>query len=409
MPCGGIFLLWGVTDQHAAVAAIGLVTLGLGLYMVVSRRGLPVRLGSRKSEALNRGLLAAMPDLICRLSPEGILRDYRPPSGDSPFYDNGHDNVGRNIREVLPPEVADGLIAAGREALRTGTVQIWEYKIEVDGLVGDRESRIVPIDEYGEVMVMIRDITTRKEAEAQLESAIRSKDQLIASVSHEIRTPLTAVLGFTELLVDDAVDGALERRDVVSLIARQARDMAYIVEDLLVAARAEIDSLSIARRPVSVVTEIGHVVEAINREGENLFEIAVDVCYAIGDPGRVRQILRNLMTNALKYGGPHRRIETTTSDGFTRISVCDDGMPISSDESETMFEPYARAEVSPAQPGSVGLGLTVSRALARLMGGDIVYAHADGWTTFTLALPAAPSMAAVDESGGATVATSVEA
>jgi signal transduction histidine kinase len=345
----------------------------------------------RKREALSRAILSAMPDLMTRLSPDGILLDYRPPSGDSPFYDNGQDNVGRSIRDVLPPAIADGYIEGGREALRTGAVQVWEYKIVVDGLEGERECRIVPLEEFGEVMVIIRDITGRKQAEARLEQAIRSKDQLIASVSHEIRTPLTAVLGFSELLLDESMGGDGERRDAVLLVARQARDMSYIVEDLLVAARAEIDSLRVAKKLVSVCAEINQVTEAIHGDGECLFGIDVRGCHAIGDPGRIRQILRNLMTNALKYGGPVRRIEVDTVGDVTTVAVSDNGPAIPCDEIEKMFEPYERAEVSPAQPGSVGLGLTVSRALARLMGGDVAYAYVDGWSTFSLTLPAAPS------------------
>jgi signal transduction histidine kinase len=346
----------------------------------------------RRSEALNRGMLVAMPDLIFRLSPECVFLEYQPPTGNSWFDGDAERFIGRHVEEVLPACIAEGLVDAVREARRTGVVRIWEYQQNFDGGVRERECRAVPIEELDEVMVIVRDITDRTRAEARLEAEIRSKDQLIASVSHEIRTPLTAVLGFADLFSEQSL-GPADMKEIMSLIFRQAQDMSYIVEDLLVAARAKSDSLRVLLEEVSISAEIRRVIEAMPGHGEGLFVTDFDESLAIGDAARVRQILRNLLTNALRYGGSHRGIDTHSADGLVTVIVRDSGPSIPSEETEAIFEPYQRGTVGSAQPGSVGLGLTVCRTLARKMGGDVAYSHEGGWSMFTLTLPAHPAEA----------------
>jgi signal transduction histidine kinase len=114
-----------------------------------------------------------------------------------------------------------------------------------------------------------------------------------------------------------------------------------------------------------------------------------DTASAIGDPSRIRQILRNVISNAFRYGGAEVAIRTSETENTTTISVSDSGTALARDEWESVFDPYYRSHSQPGQPDSVGLGLTVSRRLARAMGGDLIYQGVDGTSEFILLLPMA--------------------
>jgi signal transduction histidine kinase len=112
------------------------------------------------------------------------------------------------------------------------------------------------------------------------------------------------------------------------------------------------------------------------------------------DPSRTRQIIRNLITNAVRYGGDRVTVEAVEGDQRTVLTVTDDGPGVDPAQWESIFEPYQRAHEAPTQPASIGLGLTVSRQLARLMDGDLVYGFGERGSVFTLTLPASDPAAA---------------
>ncbi len=228
------------------------------------------------------------------------------------------------------------------------------------------------------------------DTQRELEELIRSKDELVASISHELRTPMTTVVGLARELDERFADfGKSEVEEFIKLIVDESGDVANILEDLLVAARADIGTLSFDLHTVELVAEIGSALSAVP-------EMTIDMPDAAGpievlaDAGRVRQILRNLMVNAARYGGPNRRITLERKGEMASIAVCDDGDPIPREERDRIFEAYRRRAIASAVPGSVGLGLTVSRELARLMGGDLIYTHDGDEGSFTLTLPLVP-------------------
>jgi signal transduction histidine kinase len=237
---------------------------------------------------------------------------------------------------------------------------------------------------------------TKRQAERELDKLrdlTRAKDQFLASVSHELRTPLTGVLGFAELLRSDQDTlSDEERRSMISSVAGEASDLAAIIDDLLVAARSELDLLAITRVPVSFRAQLAQVVETTDRAVRDRIEVIGDGKQAaMGDPGRVRQIIRNLITNAVRYGGDRIEIRLSSSDDRVCLDVADDGAGLPSEESEKVFEAYYRVDQSSGtQPAALGIGLSVARHLARLMEGDVTYQRADGWSVFRLALPVAP-------------------
>lgn len=228
----------------------------------------------------------------------------------------------------------------------------------------------------------------------KLRDLTRAKDQFLASVSHELRTPLTGVLGFAELLRSDQEDlSDDERRSMLASVAGEASDLAAIIDDLLVAARSELDLLAITRVPVSFRAQLAQVVENTDRVLRDRIQIVAEGAGpAMGDPGRVRQIIRNLITNAARYGGDQIEVRVNEVGDMVHLEVADDGPGLQTGEWERVFEPYYRVDQNAStQPAALGIGLSVARHLARLMEGDVIYRRADGWSVFCLSLPAAPA------------------
>jgi signal transduction histidine kinase len=129
------------------------------------------------------------------------------------------------------------------------------------------------------------------------------------------------------------------------------------------------------------------VLEAFDRDHVAGIELIGSSVSAIGDADRVRQIVRNLVSNALRYGGDTIRVEVVGGDTISRVRVCDSGPAIPEGERELIFQRYQRASNAPGISDSLGLGLVIARQLARLMDGDLTYEHQDGESIFELTLP----------------------
>jgi signal transduction histidine kinase len=235
---------------------------------------------------------------------------------------------------------------------------------------------------------LVRMQATRRQI-VTLEHLVEAKGEFVATVSHELRTPLTAVVGFADLLRNpDTNLSASDKAELMATIADQSNEVSAIVEDLLVAARTDVGELTVVQVPVDLRAQTAQILETLD-QGQSIAVLG-DAPKAIGDPARVRQILRNLITNAKRYGGDHISIEMgTLSDSFASIVIKDDGDPISEEDQKRIFEPYERAQDQPGQAGSIGIGLAVSQRLARLMGGDLTYQYQAGHSMFQLSLPLA--------------------
>jgi two-component system sensor histidine kinase MtrB len=240
----------------------------------------------------------------------------------------------------------------------------------------------------GHVAAKIDQALTEERLRLEIEEKhqiIRSKDQLIAAVSHELRTPLTGILGFAETLREegDRLDPELTAEAITS-IANESTDLANIVEDLLTAARFELGALSAHTTPTDLAALARRVIEALSSRIETPIEADLQPVVAEVDGPRVRQILRNLITNAGRYGGERIVVRTVRTNGLASIEVRDNGQGIGDADPESIFAPYQSAHQPGSQPGSVGLGLTISRHLAQLMGGDLTFRRDGSWSVFSL-------------------------
>lgn len=236
------------------------------------------------------------------------------------------------------------------------------------------------------IVAGLADITHMKAKNEAMAQVVRAKDEFIANVSHELRTPLTAVVGLTSELAEAQELTEEMRTEMLQLVADQASEMSNIVEDLLVAARAEVGTVDIETQPVDLVAELRATLNGLGMSIEMPSELPPPVR---ADPRRVRQILRNLLTNARKYGGPRLRVVAGRLRDTVWIEIRDDGDGIPDEDADRIFDPYFTS----GGKGSVGLGLAVARQLAGLMGGSLEYEHSAGESVFRLQLPVVTSQA----------------
>ncbi|HEX9866799.1 MAG TPA: PAS domain-containing sensor histidine kinase [Acidimicrobiia bacterium] len=215
--------------------------------------------------------------------------------------------------------------------------------------------------------------------------AQKEKDDFIATVSHELRNPLAVMLGLGQELSDN-YDSFTDddRRDMANMIARQADDASWLIEDLLVAYRDNMSQVSVVILEFDVTMEIERVLEVVDHPIP--FKVFQGSSRIVADPRRTRQILRNLVSNAMRYGGEEMQVSLTKAGDRLEVMVQDSGERIPHADVERIFRAYERGK-GPSHSASVGLGLNVARRLARLMDGDLTYRHEEGWSTFVLSLP----------------------
>lgn len=221
---------------------------------------------------------------------------------------------------------------------------------------------------------------TLQRSQTALQRALKEKDTFIATVSHELRTPLTAVVGMSASLLESG-DLPPDVRELLELIANQSTEMSQIIEDLLASASADRQELSVEPVPVDSASEAEAAVT-----GRHIEVRCTDDVLVLADPLRLRQVIRNLVTNAERYGRPPIELHVAADDAVVRFEVSDSGPPIAVEDRDRIFEPYETAHSDNPVAGSVGLGLALCRKLARRMGGDISYRH-DDRSVFSLHLP----------------------
>lgn len=244
--------------------------------------------------------------------------------------------------------------------------------------------------ENGRLEDSLSEVTRLKE---RLEELVASKDQFIASVSHELRTPLTGIVGLAqELRLNRDLFGIEELDEFLGHIYEQSTEMGNIIEDLLIAARADIGTLVVKPTTLRVAEALAPVLVSHTRKAGSKTLDTVPRGESItveADGLRLRQIVRNLLTNAVRYGGSKIWVEVASRGGMVEVSVVDDGEGVPAESIEEIFRPYGRAAGGQANPSSVGLGLSVSLQLARLMGGDLEYRRRGDQTLFVVSLPMA--------------------
>jgi PAS domain S-box-containing protein len=302
------------------------------------------------------------------------------------------------------------LLSSHRERLQTeapGTVSTFRFRLRhADGreLWMEASAKIADYADQRRIVSVCRDINDQVAVETELrtarelaEAAVRAKSSFLANMSHEIRTPMNGVIGFTDLLL--ASDLGFDQRRQAELIADSGRAMMRLLNDILDLSKVEAGQMRIAEEPVDLPHALRAcmklVYPAAAQKGIALeCEISADLPKIVmGDGLRLRQVILNLLGNAVKFteqGSVTLRASLVDREGGSfRIEVEDTGIGIPADRQAAIFEQFVQAEnTTAAKFGGTGLGLAISAQLARLMGGDLALRSVLGkGTSFFLSLP----------------------
>ncbi|UQN14869.1 sensor histidine kinase [Gulosibacter sp. ACHW.36C] len=296
-------------------------------------------------------------------------------------------------RAMLGETIHDQLVLLGEPGEQQQAMAVSAYPLETEGAL------------QGHVMVVAADVTS-------VQDLLRQSDSFVASVSHELRTPLTSILGYVDLAMDeleqlrsDARNGAAATlpalvRDTpaleyIEVVQRNSEQLLKLVEDLLLEQRMRSGELHIARREFDLVAFARRVLDSLrpaaSARGTQLRLVAPEQLTLNADKHRIAQVIDNLVSNAIKYGGDDGDVETRlTSDqvGVT-LQVLDHGPGMTADELATLFTPFARGKraIDSAQPGT-GLGMSIVDRIVRAHGGTIQASSELGsGTTITVWLP----------------------
>jgi len=321
-----------------------------------------------------------------------------------------HELIGKNDFDFFPADQAERFISADRETLRNRhLVDIPEETIQTKNK-GQRilHTKKIPIlDATGEPSFLLgisEDITEARQAQEALlraqeeaDRANRAKSQFLASMSHELRTPLNAILGFSELLSDDATDqfDKSTRRRFLDQIHSSGQHLLQLINDILDLSKVEAGQMELHLQSVELgglVQEVSATIEplarskAIELNAKSIHEISL-----IADAAKVKQMLLNLVSNAIKFTPTGGRIDIRIRrlESWVEIAVSDTGIGIAKEDMDRLFTEFQQLDAGPGrQQEGTGLGLALTRRFAELHGGQVIVESEVGkGSTFTLRLP----------------------
>lgn len=349
----------------------------------------------RESEERFRLLVDGVKDYaIYRLDPEGRVVTWNEGAERITGY-TAQEIIGQHVSVFQPVEDIESHRTEFElhQALRHGRYEGERLRVRKDGGVFWCAITLTPLfDSTGNHLgfaKVTRDITQRKMAEEELrrakqmaEAANQAKSEFLANMSHEIRTPMNGILGMTGLALD--TDLTPMQHELLTTVKTSADSLLTVINDILDYSKIEAGKLDLDPQPFSLRDGLGDLLKPLGYRAQNKeLELVCHVSPAtpdalVGDLGRLRQILVNLVGNALKFtdrGEVVVRVETEESaaDGrMLHFSVSDTGIGIPSSKLTSIFEPFSQADASTTRTyGGTGLGLTISRRLVELMGGRI--------------------------------------
>jgi len=351
------------------------------------------------SLATNRALLNAMPDSMFRISKKGIFVNFK--AAKNNYIPMLHSEfLGKHLYEVLPAEVAQPTINCVERALQTGEVQILECQLLVNKNLRDYELRIVMSAE-NEVMTIVRDITERKRAEAEIRNALEKEKELnelksrfVTMASHEFRTPLAIILSSAELLEYCSQKLSDEKKlNHLQRIQTAVKQMTGLLNDVLLLGKAEAGKLEFKPISLELVQFCQDLVEEMKittNSHKITFSCSQNICVnAYVDEKLLRVILSNLLSNAIKYS-PSNSIVDINIDCQQEAAIFhiqDQGIGIPLAEQSQLFNSFYRASNVGSISGT-GLGLAIVKRAVDLHNGKIIFKSDVGvGTTFIVTIP----------------------
>ncbi|MGP1394563.1 MAG: ATP-binding protein [Inquilinaceae bacterium] len=341
-----------------------------------------------ENEARYRAFLAATPDLMVRISGDGVLLDHSAPRSETSPFRAADQLLGHTLADVLPVQVAKRALGAVHTALDTGQLQRFDYTLDLAEGQEAFEARLVPSG-AGEVTMISTNITPRKEIERQLhqakevaEQASQAKTTFLAHMSHELRTPLNAIIGFAQIMEREML-GPMNNpryREYSADIVSSGLHFLDLINDILDLAKIEATKYRLHEEDLDLDEVVGASADFFKpRLAESRKRIAVSVPPGLpqlyADRRSVRQMLLNLISNAIKFTSVGGRISVsarTDAAGCLALIVADDGVGIAPADHERVLEPFRQVNADTAKNAEgTGLGLPIVKKLVELHGGRL--------------------------------------
>jgi len=346
-------------------------------------------------------ILKALPDILFIVSAEGVLLDCKFNSHSS-FFKNPALLIGKKISSVFPKTVSDKIKEAIKSTLKNNQLTSVEFSVTADNKEIFYEARIV-VNHADEVLMLLRDVTLQKEAEAQLrkvtedlKQANASKDKFFSIIAHDLRTPLIGLIGYAEILSEDIDE--LEKDEIkeyASNIVDISRQTIKLLSNLLEWSRLQTGKIQYNPTDVKIYSLVNNIFQLLRSNAEHkeieLLNLTDTDHIAFADENMIYSVLNNLISNAIKFTRVGGRIEVSSEikDNEIIIAVRDNGVGIDEENLKNLFE-LDKSFTTPGtqnEKGS-GLGIILCRDFIRKHGGKIwVESKVGQGTSFYFTLP----------------------
>ncbi|HEY9738412.1 MAG TPA: ATP-binding protein [Trichocoleus sp.] len=360
----------------------------------------------RQSEARNRAMLAAIPDLMFLANSEGVYTEYLDTDALMDLLPPNFNPVGQHISAYLPPEVAQRRLFYLQQVFATGQSQLYEQQFELDGKLHFEEVRVVPSGP-DEALFMVRDISERKQTELALlqkhqelietleqlqqakksaEVANHAKSAFLANMSHELRTPLNGILGYTQVLMRDRTCTP-KQQDGIRTIHQCGSHLLTLINDILDLSKIEAQKIELTPQEFHLGAFLDDVTSICQiRVDQKRLRFVYETVGSLpdgiqADEKRLRQILLNLLSNAIKFTSQGQVTFRVSSSSLPapdeialyrlRFEISDTGIGIAPDHLEQVFQPFEQVGDYARRAEGTGLGLTITQKLVTLMGGQL--------------------------------------
>ncbi len=361
------------------------------------------------SLAQNRATVAAMPDVLFLIDYEGILLNCQI-SNTNPMVISGEKLIGKSLLDVLPPMIAEQVITTIKKAIDTNELQIFEYSLDLPTEQKWFELRIVS-SALNEVLAISRDITDRKQAEAQLHlkneelvKIVKEKNKFFSIIAHDLRSPFNGFLGLTQLMAEELPDMSLAETQKIAVSMRNsATNLFRLLENLLDWSSMQQGLISFNREVAQLAPIVDEsmaiILEPAKIKGIEInFDIPADVT-VFADRNILQTVIRNIVTNAVKFtrsGGKINVTAKSTVDNSVEVSIKDSGIGMC----QALVDDLFRLDVQTNRTGtggepSSGLGLILCKDFIEMHGGKLwvvskeqnLAAGKEGGSTFYFTLP----------------------